>query len=31
MGHGVKYIIGHGIEVNHGKWERSESWDMGMK
>jgi len=21
----------HGNEVNHGKWERGKSWDIGMR
>jgi hypothetical protein len=30
MGHGMKYIMGHGNEVYQGTWELSKSWDMGM-
>jgi len=30
MEHGMKYIIGHGNEVNHGMWNWGKSLEMGM-
>jgi len=31
MRYGMKYIIGHGNEVDHGMWESGKSWDMRMR